>query len=100
MEQVSFFASVQIRQRPRPYSPRWAARYTTLIGNLRQSILLVVVFLVVNVFLFLVPTFFGADRRGAALDGLLIIVCGIAAYGLYQWSKRLLRNIAENTRVE
>ena len=91
---------VQLKKAPRPFPPRWAKRHFLLTDNLRRSLWIVLVLLIVNAFVFLVPAFTSANRRGAALDGIVMIVCGIASYGLYHWSKRLLLEIANNTRVE
>jgi len=59
--------AVQLRNAPHPFPPRWAKRHFLLTDNLRRSLWIVLVLLVVNAFVFLVPAFTSANHRDDCL---------------------------------
>lgn len=89
----------QVKRKARPFEIRWARLRFRWANTLKESLWLCVVILAANAVLFVVPAFVGADRHGAALDGIVDIVCGLTIYGLHRWSKQLLLEIANNTQM-
>ena len=93
--------ALSLKITPRPYTIEWANDYLLRAARIKKSLLVALVILVFNAFIFLPPLLPRVgDRHTAALFGIVDLLCLIVVYGLWRWVEWLVRIVRQHTQYQ